>query len=465
MAPARRRSSARRGSAAADGKGAGESAAPPKERLREQEEEEEEEEEEEDEEPRSPGWRAMQAVGGAEMAPGTWIEEVGDWVLSLPTRSTCGVKRGAAPRERSAMPAVLLSMVVLAIGATAASSALGLFPQLNLGVVDERIDSRLADQLASVRGDIASSANALRAEMDSLAPDAASAIEAVQAQLDELERSAAAKLDAFSAELSRSLAAHDEAVAKRSSKVLSEAAVRELMAAELNKFEADRTGLPDYALLNGGAAVVAHSQLASETPGGPRGELVGSWLASMAQAFRFDARPHPLASQWLLSPGAQVPGQCLPFNGSSGWVDVKLRTAIVPTAVTIEHIPRSIAYDVRSAPKAFTVTFWAEGGNGTTASEAGEFDLQPSLQTFTLKQQQQEALATHVRLNVTSNHGHEEVRRGAHAHSCAGAHACARASMHARARSEALTRHVPRARPQYTCVYRLRVHGRAVGVH
>lgn len=59
--------------------------------------------------------------------------------------------------------------------------------------------------------------------------------------------------------------------------------------------------------------------------------------------------------QYLLMPGGPVPGECLALNGSQGYVDIKLRSAIVPTAITYEHVPSSIAYDIRSAPQDITV--------------------------------------------------------------------------------------------------------------
>ncbi len=59
--------------------------------------------------------------------------------------------------------------------------------------------------------------------------------------------------------------------------------------------------------------------------------------------------------QYVLMPGGPIPGECLPLNGSKGFVDIKLRSAIVPTALTYEHVPTSIAYDIRSAPQDMSV--------------------------------------------------------------------------------------------------------------
>lgn len=59
--------------------------------------------------------------------------------------------------------------------------------------------------------------------------------------------------------------------------------------------------------------------------------------------------------QYILTPGGPIPGECLPLNGSKGYVDIKLREPIVPTAMTYEHLPSSIAYDIRSAPQDISV--------------------------------------------------------------------------------------------------------------
>jgi SUN domain-containing protein 1/2 len=46
-----------------------------------------------------------------------------------------------------------------------------------------------------------------------------------------------------------------------------------------------------------------------------------------------------------------VPGVCLPLSGAAGFVDIRLRQPIRATAVSLQHIPASIAFDVRSAPR------------------------------------------------------------------------------------------------------------------
>ncbi len=121
----------------------------------------------------------------------------------------------------------------------------------------------------------------------------------------------------------------------------------------------------------------------------------------------------------------EAPGHCLALNGSTGaFVDVALRERIIVTALSIEHLHKGVAYDSRSA-----VRGWALHALPEEAQEEGEpaslrllaqgaFDAAGGnpVQTFGVGGA---APAGRVRFAVLSNHGGE-----------------------------------------YTCLYRLRVHGR-----
>lgn len=107
--------------------------------------------------------------------------------------------------------------------------------------------------------------------------------------------------------------------------------------------------------------------------------------------------------QLLLMPGA-APGQCLPLDGSSGYVDIRLREPMLPAAITLQHIPASISFDVRSAPRKVLVIGYtaapplprpgrgaagagSPAGTGDSSQQLAEltYDLQgPALQTFAL---------------------------------------------------------------------------------
>ena len=47
------------------------------------------------------------------------------------------------------------------------------------------------------------------------------------------------------------------------------------------------------------------------------------------------------------------PGDCLALKGGSGFVDVKLRGPVAVDAVTLEHIPKAISYNIATAPRRF----------------------------------------------------------------------------------------------------------------
>ncbi|KAK9862576.1 hypothetical protein WJX84_006064 [Apatococcus fuscideae] len=124
---------------------------------------------------------------------------------------------------------------------------------------------------------------------------------------------------------------------------------------ELNRFAADRTGMPDFALHSAGGQVIGHSALRPGTLKGLR-----SLQYSLHGMFPgFSTPMHPDANKYLLTPGNGA-GQCLPLNGSTGHVDIRLVRRIMPQSVTLEHLPRSLAFDITSAPKDVMVAGFAD---------------------------------------------------------------------------------------------------------
>ncbi|KAG0481586.1 hypothetical protein HPP92_012444, partial [Vanilla planifolia] len=103
---------------------------------------------------------------------------------------------------------------------------------------------------------------------------------------------------------------------------------REIVQKEIEKHAADGLGMLDYALASGGARVRKHSApYAVRKP--------SSWLA----AAKFKSNIHSKAHK-MLEPSFGEPGQCFAFLGSSGFVEVRLRTEIIPEAVTLEHVSK-----------------------------------------------------------------------------------------------------------------------------
>lgn len=195
------------------------------------------------------------------------------------------------------------------------------------------------------------------------------------------------------------------------------AVARRLVEAELEKHAADGISRADYALGTGGGKVVDHSE-------GFYQGLGTHWLHFLPGA----THKHHLANK-VLEPSFGEPGQCLPLKGSKVYIEIALRTSIFPAAFSLEHVTKSVAYDVSSAPKDFRVYGWLDGyKKGDAAAKSlnevlfGEFvyDIEKKLvQTFSVLPDSREVLINTVRLEVLSNYGS----------------------------------------PSHTCIYRFRVHG------
>lgn len=128
----------------------------------------------------------------------------------------------------------------------------------------------------------------------------------------------------------------------------------------------------------------------------------------------------------ILQPGSS-PGQCWAFKGAQGSAVIKLSNPVIVSQVTLEHIPKSLSPDgsVTSAPRNFEV-FGLDDVDDPNPVLLGNFTydtekIKNPVQTFQVMQgvQIDEQAFSYVELKVLSNYGH----------------------------------------PQYTCLYRFRVHG------
>ncbi|THU54736.1 hypothetical protein C4D60_Mb10t28280 [Musa balbisiana] len=174
---------------------------------------------------------------------------------------------------------------------------------------------------------------------------------------------------------------------------------RDIVQKEIEKHAADGLGRVDYALASGGAKVVRHSE--------PYGFGKGtSWFAKGHNGVHANAHK-------MLEPSFGEPGQCFPLRGSSGFVELRLRTGIIPEAVTLEHVAKSVAYDRSSAPKDCRVSAWFESPDDDPSSNIKKivmltefsYDLDKSnAQTFDVEVGDAGIINT-VRLDFTSNHG------------------------------------------------------------
>ncbi|KAJ4978581.1 hypothetical protein NE237_009361 [Protea cynaroides] len=191
---------------------------------------------------------------------------------------------------------------------------------------------------------------------------------------------------------------------------------RDIVSNEIEKHVADGLGRVDYALASGGGMVVKHS--IPYLSGTDR-----NWFSATTGRI---GGVHSDA-QKMLQPSFGEPGQCFPLSGSSGWIEIRLRAAIMPEAITLEHVAKIVAYDRSSAPKDCRVSAWLQKKHDSDPSVKPEmfllteftYDLEKSnAQTIDVDSMSSGPINM-VRLDFTSNHGN----------------------------------------PSHTCIYRLRVHG------
>ncbi|XP_066563210.1 SUN domain-containing protein 2 [Amia ocellicauda] len=175
-------------------------------------------------------------------------------------------------------------------------------------------------------------------------------------------------------------------------------------------YRADGIGLADYALESSGASVI--NTRCSETY---------ETKTALLTLFGIPMWYHSQSPRAVIQPDVH-PGSCWAFRGSHGFVVVQLSSPVRPRAVTLEHIPRTLSPSGRidSAPRHFAV-YGMTSEKQEEGTLLGQFtydqDGEP-IQTFTLPDSLQEVYPL-VELRVLSNWGH----------------------------------------PEYTCVYRFRVHG------
>ncbi|XP_034045312.1 SUN domain-containing protein 1-like isoform X2 [Thalassophryne amazonica] len=191
---------------------------------------------------------------------------------------------------------------------------------------------------------------------------------------------------------------------------LTEEQVNVIVQNALKLYSQDRTGQVDYALESGGGSVL--STRCSETHGTKTAlmSLFGLPLWYFSQSPRVVIQPDV------------YPGNCWAFKGSQGYLVIRLSMKILPTSFCVEHIPKTLSPTgkITSAPRNFTV-FGLEDEYQEQGTLLGSYIYQEdgeSLQTFPVVGNDKAFQIIEVR--VLSNWGH----------------------------------------PEYTCLYRFRVHGK-----
>ncbi|XP_055487404.1 SUN domain-containing protein 2-like isoform X2 [Leucoraja erinacea] len=185
--------------------------------------------------------------------------------------------------------------------------------------------------------------------------------------------------------------------------------VESIVEQALKLYSADRVGLVDYALESAGGTVI-HTRCTETLETKTIHSLFGIplWYQSHSPRAVIQPEVHP--------------GNCWPFKGSQGFVVIELAVWIRPTAFTLEHIPKSISPhgSIRSAPQDFSV-YGLDDENQAEGVLLGQYTYNEegdSIQTFEVQNKDAAAFKL-IELRVNNNWGH----------------------------------------PEYTCLYRFRVHG------
>lgn len=189
----------------------------------------------------------------------------------------------------------------------------------------EFLDKKMESETRALRQTIDSTSSALQTELKKIE----SRTETLQASVDEVKAKplvSREELERVYEELKNGKVG-DSAVSDVNIDEL-RAYARDIVEKEIGKHAADGLGRVDYALASGGAFVMDHSDpyLVGN---------VGNWFGTSRR------RVHSKAVK-MLTPSFGEPGQCFPLKGTNGYVQVRLRTPIIPEAVTLEHVSKVI---------------------------------------------------------------------------------------------------------------------------
>nr|XP_055184751.1 SUN domain-containing protein 2 isoform X4 [Nyctereutes procyonoides] len=234
--------------------------------------------------------------------------------------------------------------------------------------------------------------------------------EEMQAQLQELENKILAHVAEMQGKSAREAAASLGLTLQKEGVIGVTEEVQRIVNQALKRYSEDRIGMVDYALESGGASVI--STRCSETY---------ETKTALLSLFGIPLWYHSQSPRVILQPDVH-PGNCWAFQGPQGFAVVRLSARIRPTAVTLEHVPKSLSPNstISSAPKDFSI-FGFDEDLQQEGTLLGQFtydqDGEP-IQTFYF---QDTKMATYqvVELRILTNWGH----------------------------------------PEYTCIYRFRVHG------
>ncbi|KAI8501106.1 Sad1 and UNC84 domain-containing protein [Branchiostoma belcheri] len=186
--------------------------------------------------------------------------------------------------------------------------------------------------------------------------------------------------------------------------------IRAIVNKHIGIYDADKTGMVDHALESAGGSVL--SLRCTETY-----ESKSAQLSILGIPLWYKTN----SPRTVIQPDVH-PGNCWAFRGSEGYMVIQLSGVVKPTSFSLEHIPKSLSPtgQIDSAPKDFTV-FGLEDETQAEGDLLGNYtydDNAEPLQYFPVQVTDVKPYPI-VELRILSNHGN----------------------------------------PDYTCIYRFRVHG------
>lgn len=192
---------------------------------------------------------------------------------------------------------------------------------------------------------------------------------------------------------------------------LSEEHVQLIVTNAIKLYSEDRIGMVDYALESGGGSIISTRCSESFNTKTALLSLFGLPLWYFSQSPRVVIQPEV------------HPGNCWAFKGSTGYIVIGLSMKIVPTAFTLEHVAKSLSPtgNISSAPREFNV-YGLDDEQQEEGQLLGQYVYEEdgdSLQTFLVSDEVSSGFQI-IEMRVLSNWGN----------------------------------------PEYTCVYRFRVHGK-----
>lgn len=289
------------------------------------------------------------------------------------------------------------------------------------GVILQRTREGVKADLDAVKGELNAQIEAATSGLSGAANAATSeAVKALEAKIDALEKAREDGLDAKLAGIEAKLVEQIINIVKvefSGKSGVNGDDVTRIVEERLAVYEADKTDRIDYALYSAGGRVLGAS--ASHTKPMKCNPLLS--------VFR-DCNAPVNEPREVLNDDMSV-GNCWPMSGANGYVLVRLREDIVVSHVTYEHSPLSITPDASTVPREIVVMGVPDSAtrNGKSHGEESEDEVQLGRFTFDINKGAMQTFEMFnkprsfrtLRFKVLDNSGN----------------------------------------PDYTCLYRLRVHG------